>query len=117
MRRLTSLMAFGIVTGCATSAVDTNEAAIPYIRTNGVAEWKRASNDSLHVRAITGNWYLVRTMGRCSALRQATSLGFETSLHGELDRHGTIIAEGQRCPIASVTRSEAPPRRSRRGGR
>ena len=114
MRLILGLSAVVLFGGCATSATaPSGEASIPYVRSNGVAEWKKASKDSLYVKAINGDWYLVRTMGRCSALGQAFTLGFETSLHGELDRHGTIVAEGQRCPIASVIRSEAPPRKRR----
>jgi hypothetical protein len=113
MRLMMSLSAAALLAGCATSDVESSdEASIPFVRSNGIAEWKKASRDSLHVRSITGDWYLIRTMGRCSALGQTFTLGFETSLHGELDRHGTIVAEGQRCPIASVTRSGAPPRKS-----
>jgi hypothetical protein len=36
-------------------------------------------------------------------------LSFEASPGDRLDRHGAIRAEGFRCPIESIVRSEAPP--------
>jgi hypothetical protein len=72
-------------------------------------EWRAAGADLLHVRGFNGRWHLVRTSGACSRLRTATSIGFVTSALGELDRYGAILVEEDRCPIASITRSEGPP--------
>jgi hypothetical protein len=36
------------------------------------------------------------------------TLGFVTPGLDELDRSGAILAEGQRCPIASINRSVQP---------
>ena len=104
------LAAFAL-SACATSGgeVGSNEAAIPYVSSNGIVEWRPIGSDALYIRAITGDWFHVRTMGNCNRLRTATSLGFVTSALDQLDRHGTIIAEGQRCPLLSVVKSAPPP--------
>jgi hypothetical protein len=53
-------------------------------------------------------------MGRCSRLKTANSLGFDTSPMGQLDRHSAIIAGGHRCPIVSVVRADGPPPKKRK---
>ncbi|HEY7811407.1 MAG TPA: DUF6491 family protein [Allosphingosinicella sp.] len=102
--------------GCATPELAPPatgpESYIPYANRDGIGEWRVAGDDGLYIRALTGGWYLVRTMGLCTGLKSAIGLGFEASFGGKLDRYSTIIAEGQRCPIQSVTRWEGdPPRR------
>jgi hypothetical protein len=101
-----------LFTGCATlgPASDTGETAIPFISSTEVIEWRVRDERSLFVHGITNQWYLVTTMGSCGRLRTANTLGFVTARGtDDLDRHGAILAEGQRCQIASVTRSEPPP--------
>ncbi|HEX8125037.1 MAG TPA: DUF6491 family protein [Allosphingosinicella sp.] len=117
MRNKTSLLLLILAGGCAgaTAPSRIGETYIPYVSSNGVNEWRIASDNALYVRAITGGWYLVRTLGRCSALRYARTIGFETSALGQLDRHGALRVEQQRCPVDSVTRSDAPPEKKRQG--
>jgi hypothetical protein len=99
------------LTGCATNnaAVASGETGIPFVASNGILEWRAASEDLLYIRGFDGKWYQLRTMGKCARLLTATALSFDLNVPGELDRHGAIIAEGWRCPLASVTRSDAPP--------
>jgi hypothetical protein len=116
MRKTLSLLLLTFAAGSAAAAGRDapGETYIPYVNRDGVSEWRVGGSDSVYVRAVTGGWYLVRTMGRCSRLKSALSLGFETSALGQLDRHGAILAGGFRCPVASITRSEEPPKRRRR---
>jgi hypothetical protein len=87
------------------------ETFIPYMSSGGITEWRVAGEDGIFAHALTGGWYLVRTMGPCTGLQSGFGLGFQPSAGGRLDRYGTIVAEGRRCPIASVTRwiGEPPP--------
>lgn len=103
--------------GCATaSAVEDvpGETAIPFISSLNSVEWKRLNNRAVYVRGGNGDWYLVRTTNRCTRLASSSALGFETSALNQLDRFGALLVQGQRCPVASVTRSEPPPRKTRR---
>ena len=115
MRFVTSFL-IAALAACTTTPAETigEESFIPYAGTDGIVEWQVAGEDALYVRALTGGWYLLRTMGRCSTLRTAVSLGFQTSGPDQLDRHGSLIAEGRRCPLFSVTRSDEPPLLARR---
>ena len=101
-----------LFTGCATAGAhrSAGETAIPFISSTQVVEWRVRDESSLYVHGITNQWYLVATMGNCGRLRTANSLGFVTARGtDDLDRQGAILAEGQRCQIESVTRSEPPP--------
>ena len=111
MKALLGLAAACLLAGCAASAASdtgvTGETSIASI--SRMLEWRAGGDDLLYIRSLTGQWYKVRLDGRCSRLGDATSLGFETSALGQLDRFGAILAEGQRCPIASVIRIDTPP--------
>lgn len=90
------------------------ETAIPYAGSDGILEWTAAGRDTLLIRAMTGGWFKVRTMGPCPRLQTALSLGFIVSPGDQLDRYSAILAEGMRCQIDSVTTAEAPPSSIRR---
>ena len=115
LEKTTLLLAAALMGGAASSAGNTRgeETAIPFVRSNGILDWKAASDDSLYVRGSNGRWYMVRTMNRCPRLKTAITLGFDTSALDQLDRHGAILAEGWRCPIDTITFSEGPPRKRR----
>jgi uncharacterized protein DUF6491 len=116
MRTSLSLLFLGLGAGCATAAAEnaSGETAIPFVSSIGSVEWKSASDDSLYVRGGNGSWYFVQTTNRCTRLRTAHAIGFETSALNQLDRHGAILAQGVRCPVASIVRSGGPPRKARR---
>lgn len=111
---LIPLLAACSATNAQPSRALAGEASIPFVRTNGISEWRRADHGTLYIRSISGEWYFVRTMNPCGALDSVTSIGFVTSALGALDRHGSILAEEQICPIESLVRSEAPPARNAR---
>ncbi len=97
-----------VVPATATALVGSgDEAAIPFVRSDGIAEWKALDDRHLHIQASNGDWYLVRTMAPCRRLPGAITIGFETR-NDQLDRHGTLLVQGWRCPLESVRRSEGP---------
>jgi hypothetical protein len=121
MRKIMSLAALGLAaSACAASPAaepapqSGGETVIPFISSIRSVEWKAASDESLYVRGGDGSWYFIRTTNRCTRLRAASGIGFDTSALNQLDRYGAILVEGQRCPVASITRSDPPPRKSRR---
>lgn len=93
----------------AETRVPPEEASIPYADRDGIVEWKVDGDRGLYIRGMTGGWFYARTLGKCGRLQTADTLGFETSATGDLDRHGAIRAQGWRCPLTSVVRSEGPP--------
>lgn len=122
MYKTLGLLALAMTCGSVGAAAkeSSRETYIPYVSSNGIVEWEVAGDDALYIRAITGGWYLVRTMNACPRLKTAVALGFVTRGVDELDRHGAIVAEGQRCPVISVIRvdglpSELQRKKDRRG--
>ena len=113
MRLGTSMLAAFALAGCAAGTPAPRptgpETFIPYMASGGITEWRVAGEDGIFARALTGGWYLIRTMGPCAGLQSELGLGFEPSAQGRLDRYGAIFAEGRRCPIDSVTRWEGEP--------
>lgn len=90
------------------------ERVIPFVSSMSNIEWERASDDSLYLRGPNGRWYFVRTTNDCSRLAASLGIGLETAGLDQLDRHGAILVQGQRCPIGSITASDGPPRPPRR---
>jgi len=85
------------------------ETKIPFVRSQGVLDWKPHSDKGLYLRGTDGKWYYAKMMGSCPRLVTANTLGFETNAGGDLDRYSAVRAQGWRCPLESVTRSDAPP--------
>lgn len=96
------------------SGGDGAETAIPFVRSNGILDWRAAGDGALYIRGQSGDWYFVRTMGPCPRLKTAITLGFVTSAGDQLDRYGAILAEGQRCQVRSIVKSGPPPEPERR---
>lgn len=90
------------------------EASIPFANRDGIQDYKADADRGLYVRSITGEWYYARTMGKCPRLQSANAIGFETAPGGKLDRSGALIAQGWRCQLDSLTRSDAPPKKAKR---
>ena len=119
MRTALSLTFLGLAAAAAPAAAAgkaPGETAIPFVNSISNLEWKAASNDSLYVRGGNGDWYFVRTTNHCTRLRAANGIGFQTSSLGQLDRHGAILVQGVRCPVASIERSDGPPKKARKAG-
>lgn len=90
------------------------ETVIPFVGSRGVLDWQAAGDRSLYIRGYDGRWYFVRTTNDCPGLRDALTLGFAVSANDQLDRYGAILAQGMRCPVASVTYAAAPPPKKHR---
>jgi hypothetical protein len=113
MRNGLILIVLALAASGAAAKDSTGETAIPFVNSISNLEWEAASDDSLYVRGGKGEWYFVRTSNRCTRLRAARAIGFHTSALGQLDRHGAILVQGVRCPVASIVRSDGPPEKPR----
>jgi hypothetical protein len=112
MNKILSLPALPLLLASATAAMSADvgrEVVIPFVASQGVLDWKVAGKDSLYVQGANGKWYLVRTLGPCPRLKTAMQIGFLGTRGDRLDRYGTLLAEGWRCRISSVTLGTPPP--------
>jgi hypothetical protein len=118
MRNSLTLAFLVLAAGSAAAAAAdpaSRETVIPFMGSLSNVEWKAASDDSLFLRGPKGDWYFVRTANRCTRLWAAHGIGFQTSRAGQLDRFGAIMVQGVRCPVASIVRSDGPPKKARHG--
>jgi hypothetical protein len=83
------------------------ETAIPRMR--DFLEWVADGKQGLYIRGDTGKWYYAHTEVPCARLRPHTSISFVGARANQLDRYGSIVVEGWRCPLDSVVASGSPP--------
>jgi hypothetical protein len=84
---------------------------IPFVNFGGILNWTANDDNSLYVESAQGNWYQVALAFPCSGLPFALRVGVDTGGFDTLDSFSSIIVDGQRCPVASVTRIASPPPR------
>ena len=53
-------------------------------------------------------------MAPCTDLTFATVIGFETKGVNRLDKFGSVVVSGQRCPLSSFVASGPPPPKAKR---
>ncbi|MFL6844428.1 MAG: DUF6491 family protein [Allosphingosinicella sp.] len=115
MRKTAAFLTLAFLAGGSAAAADSpRETVIPFVSSIRGIEWQAAGKDALYVRGGKGEWYFIRTMNRCARLQQTLAIGLETSALDQLDRHGAILVQGVRCPVASIAPSDGPPRKARR---
>ena len=88
------------------------EASIPFANhPRAIRTFEAVGDDILYLQDRQGRWYRAELGGPCIGLRWANGIGYDTRGGLSLDRFSTILVGDERCPIVSLTRSEAPPRR------
>ncbi len=95
---------------------EPEEVSIPFVsQPRSIRSFKAPSDDLVYLKDRRGRWYRAEVGGPCIGLRWANVIGYDT--HGlSLSRGDSLLVEGQRCMIVSLTRSEAPPRKAKRKG-
>ncbi|HYE27399.1 MAG TPA: DUF6491 family protein [Allosphingosinicella sp.] len=90
------------------------EVSIPFVsHPRAIRSFKAPRDDLLFLRDRRGRWYRAEIGGPCFGLSWAKVIGYDTRGSLGLARGGSILVEGQRCLITSLTRSEAPPGKRR----
>ena len=68
----------------------------------------------LYIRDYRGRWFHASTQGDCPRLTYNARLRLIASPGGYFDNRSSIVADGWRCLVASVSPSDGPPRHRRR---
>lgn len=94
------------------------EVAIPFAHLRGgIRSFHAEDQDTVYVQDRRRNWYRAEIAGACIGLPWAMRIGVDTRGSSTFDRSSTLLVEGDRCQLVSLTRSEKPQRRgSRRSG-
>lgn len=93
------------------AAEKSAEAHIAFANAGGIDDWRALDDKGLYVRGPHRQWYYATLFSSCFGLSTANSVAFITSPGGSFDKFSTIIADGSRCPVVSVVKSEPPPKK------
>lgn len=113
MRKILSLaVALTAVTPALAAAQPAEkQASIPFVNHGGIRNFDAVDQDTLYIEDQHRHWYRAELMGYCPDLGFAQTIGFETRGPDTLDRFGTLIVRGQRCPLKSLVESGPPPKK------
>jgi hypothetical protein len=91
------------------------EASIPFVsHPRAIRSFEAVEDHLLYLQDRRGRWYLAELAGPCFGLRWANRIGYDTKGGMSLDRFSTILVDGERCRILSLTHSSPPPRKARK---
>jgi Family of unknown function (DUF6491) len=94
---------------------EREEASIPFVsQPRSIRSFRAVGDDILYLQERRGRWYRAELGGPCIGLSWANAVGYDTRGGLSLSRGSSILVEGQRCLITSLTRSEGPPPKRKR---
>jgi hypothetical protein len=102
-----------VLAGCAggadyASAPIGPQASIPFADHGNIRDFHAVNDDTVFLQARNRQWYRADLIGPCFGLPYANGIGIDARPTGTLDRFGTIIVDGERCKIGSLSPTESP---------
>jgi Family of unknown function (DUF6491) len=89
------------------------EARIPFANKGGIWNWEIVDDKTLLIQDRSRKWYKATLLMSCSNLPFAETIGFESNANGSFDKFSSIQTRQQRCPLASLVATTAPPKKSK----
>ena len=89
------------------------ETQIPFVNHRGIRNFEAVGDEVVYLQDARRDWYRAELAGPCLGIRSALAIGVDTRGSGVLDKFGAILADGERCPIVSLTRSARPEKKRR----
>lgn len=86
------------------------EARINFVNHGGIRDWRVVDRDTLLIRGTGNRWYRAELFAPAWGLNYASAIGFDTGFGGTFDRFSSVIVEGRRYPLRSLTQVERPAR-------
>jgi hypothetical protein len=86
------------------------QASIPFAGLR-IRNFHAEADDVVYLEDRSRNWYRAELIGPCREIRWARGIGIDTRGSGSFDRFSALLVDGQRCQLASLTRSARPERR------
>ena len=91
------------------------EVRIPFANMRGgIRSFHAEDQDTVYIQDYRRNWYRAEIVGACIGLPWAMRIGVDTRGSSTFDRSSSLLVEGDRCQLVSLTRSERPYRRASR---
>lgn len=112
-----TLWATGALAGAAApQQLKKEEVSIPFVQYRSIRDWQADKDKGLWIQDLRRNWYYAELMQPCIGLDWAWHIGFDTRFGSSLDKFSSIVVPREgRCQITSLTRSDAPPPKKKRG--
>jgi Family of unknown function (DUF6491) len=83
------------------------EVQIPFAKTN-IWNWQVIDNSTVLIQDQSRRWYKATLFGTCTNLPFANRIGFDSSPGGTFDKFSALLVQGQRCPLASLVKTDPP---------
>ena len=93
------------------------EVRIPFPARGGIRSFHAEGDEILYIQDRRKRWYRAELYGPCLGLGHALGIGYDTRGTSSFDRFSHIIVGAERCAIRSLTASDGPPRKRRKGTR
>lgn len=84
------------------------ETGIPFANRGGILDWQVEDDATLLIQDRQGQWYRARLLSPAYYLPYSHDLGFATGPSGILEKFDSVVVRGQKYPIVSLVRTEAP---------
>tara|TARA_R110000868_G_scaffold18366_7_gene80917 strand:- start:626 stop:979 length:354 start_codon:yes stop_codon:yes gene_type:complete len=88
----------------------SEQARIHFVNHGAIRDWQPDGERGLWIKANHRQWYYADLMFRCTGLDFVNSIGFDTGPAGSFDKFSSVVVDGQKCPVASVVKSDPPPK-------
>jgi hypothetical protein len=88
------------------------EASIPFVRMNGIRDFRPVDDDIVYLQDRSFRWYRATLYHPCFRYRHVNKI----SVFGGglvVDRFSSLLVDGQACRIQSLVRSGPPPKKKR----
>ncbi len=92
------------------------EARIAFANQGGIWDWDVVDSSTLLIQDRSRRWYKAKLLGNCYDLPFEQKIGFESNPNGSFDKFSAIQTRQQRCPLISLTRTDAPAKKAKKGG-
>jgi hypothetical protein len=111
-RSLLPLLAAAAAPVFASPQASEEQVTIPFVsQPRSIRTFEAPDDSTLYLQDRQRRWYRAELGGSCFGLRWAQVIGYDTRGGLSLDRFSSILVDGERCPIVSLTRSDGPPRK------
>jgi hypothetical protein len=97
------------VTSAAAPAPAT-EAQIPFAKRN-IWNWQVLDDQTVLIQDQGRRWYKAALFGHCINLPFADKIAFDSNPGGSFDKFSAILVGGRRCPLMSLVKTTAPPKK------
>jgi hypothetical protein len=93
-----------------TATAPAAEAQIPFAKKN-IWNWQVVDDKTVLIQDQSRQWYKATLFGNCINVSFADRIGFDSNPTDTFDKFSAILVRGQRCPLMSLVKTNAPPKK------